>query len=85
MELDKKTKANAMALAIQRGYFEYFDKIEYIPKQHKYRYYSANEERIHYLSLTALADIFDKEVQEEDKQQLIDDYFAFVEWRKNEQ
>ena len=58
MELTKKQKANAMACLIESGFYDYFDKIKWLPKRHKFLYVYDLDCKA-YLSQKELAQQFD--------------------------
>lgn len=74
MKLNKKQKAEIMCYVIDFGLWDYFDSCKWNEKAHKYRYVSAQEDRIYYFTQKSLADYFDNDLKEEDREQFIKDY-----------
>ena len=70
MKPTKKEKAFAMAMLISNGYYDYFDKIEWQPKRHKFLYEYDCEFHT-YLTQKELAKEFDKLNKEEQNMALI--------------
>lgn len=85
MRLTKKEKAYAMACLISNGYFDYFDKIEWQPKRHKFAYYYDIDYRKDF-TLKELAhefDLLDKEVQQEAVESMRNNIGYYVEIAPN--
>lgn len=74
MELTKKIKAEMMANAINLGHWCYFDRCEWVPHLHKYRYYSGDEFKVYYMSQKQLAEDFDDYCDPEEQNEMISDY-----------
>ena len=73
----KKLKAKIFANAVQRGWWDYFDRCEWIPRLHKYKYYCAEESKVYYVSQRAFAENFDNYVGDlEDQKEMVRDYVS---------
>lgn len=76
MELTKKLKADIFCEAVNRGWWYSDDKCEWVPHLHKYRYYCADEECTYYVTQKDFAENFDDVLDDEDRDQMIEDYFG---------
>lgn len=73
----KKLKAEIFANAVSRGWWDFFDKCEWVPHLHKYKYYCADADKVYYVSQKAFADNFDNYVLDlEDKKDMVRDYIS---------
>ncbi len=63
-----------MAHAVHSGFWCYFDRCEWVPRLHKYRYYSGDESKVYYMSQKQLAEDFDDYCDYEERMEMISDY-----------
>jgi len=74
MELNKKQKADIMCYVINFGLWDYFDSCKWNENSHNYKYVSAQEDKVCFFTQKSLADYFDKELKQEEREQFIKDY-----------
>lgn len=76
MKLTKKIKASIFAWAVHSGVWDFFDRCEWMPHLHKYRYVSAQEDKVYYVSQKAFVDNFDSIFDDEEREEWTNAYLA---------
>ena len=80
MKLNKKLKASIYAWLIHSGYWNYFDRCEWVPTQHKFRYVCADEDcKVYYVSQRQLAKEFDRAFTKPEQNDFANEYLDDLE------